>query len=237
MGDVFDFISGEPEQSKQSYSGRSKSYSKALDIGRLNPFDINIGTAGGSFLNQDYNQGALNFTSGIGGQGADVLGSSLGQIQADIKGLQGNANPFLQARIAPFLRARDQASLEATRRGVTGPLKQLVTNPFTSEIANQGALATQETFGAIRSLVNDQTGIGQQLIANELTQLGLTQDEVGKMLAYMATPSQQLGSFSESEYSGSSSSQGPTGGLAGAVGDIGDIFGTIGGAMAGFGGG
>ena len=109
----------------------------------------------------------------------------IGDVQGDIERLRGLENPFIRARVQPFVEQREQAAREAARRGVSGPLAALATNPFTAQIADQQALAQFDTQAAIRagqqqvqSLLADVSGEGQQLLAQELELLGLSQQQV-----------------------------------------------------------
>ena len=114
----------------------------------------------------------------------------IGDVQGDIQTLRGLENPFIQARVNPFIAQREQAARSAARRGVQGPLAALATNPFTSQIADQRALALQESQQAIargqqqiQSLLQDQSRQGEVLLKQELELLGLEQQEVQDIIA------------------------------------------------------
>ncbi len=114
----------------------------------------------------------------------------ISDVQGDIDTLRGIQNPFIQARVAPFVEERERAARAASRRGVTGPLAALATNPFTRQIADQQALATVDAQAAIRagqqqiqSLLTDVSGEGRALLAQELELLGLSQQQVRDIIA------------------------------------------------------
>ena len=114
----------------------------------------------------------------------------IGNVQNDIQTLRGLENPFINARVAPFVAQREAAARDAARRGVSGPLAALATNPFTAQIADQRALALNESQDAIsraqqqiQSLLQDQSGQGQQLLQEELALLGLQQDQIRDIIA------------------------------------------------------
>lgn len=113
----------------------------------------------------------------------------IGDVQGDIETLRGLENPFSRARVQPFIEQQERARRDATRRGVSGPLSALATNPFTQQIADQGALAAVETQGAIRQgqetirgLLSDVSGEGRQLLEQELRLLGLGKDEIQQII-------------------------------------------------------
>lgn len=114
----------------------------------------------------------------------------IGDVEGDIETLRGIQNPFIQARVQPFVEAQAAAARDAARRGVSGPLAALATNPFTRQIADQRALATFDTQAAIRAgqeqirgLLADVSGEGQQLLEQELRLLGLSNDVIQTIIA------------------------------------------------------
>ncbi len=114
----------------------------------------------------------------------------IGDIQGDIETLRGMENPFIRARVAPFVAERERAAREASRRGVSGPLAALATNPFTARIAEAEALATMDAQGAIRAgqeqirgLLSDVSGEGRQMLMQELELLGLSQQQIRDVIA------------------------------------------------------
>ena len=120
----------------------------------------------------------LGFAPEIDEIRAETLGGRrnlLSNVQGDIETLRGLQNPFIRARVQPFIEQRERAAREASRRGVTGPLSALATNPFTRQIADQTALATAEAQTAIRS--------GQSLAQSLLTALGLGNDVIQTIIA------------------------------------------------------
>ena len=135
----------------------------------------------------------LGFAPEIDEIRAETLGGRrnlLSNVQGDIETLRGLQNPFIRARVQPFIEQRERAARQASRRGVTGPLSALATNPFTRQIADQTALATAEAQTAIRSgqslaqsLLTDISGEGQQLLAEELAALGLGNDVIQTIIA------------------------------------------------------
>lgn len=128
----------------------------------------------------------------------------IGDVQGDIQTLRGLENPFIQARVNPFIAQREAAARSAARRGVQGPLAALATNPFTAQIADQRALALQESQQAIgrgqqqiQSLLQDQSGQGAQLLQQELALLGLEQQEVQDIIASQLSQAQETGALRE----------------------------------------
>lgn len=91
----------------------------------------------------------------------------------------------MRARTQPFIEERERAARAAARRGVSGPLAALATNPYTARIADAATQATFDTQTAIRqgqemtrALLSDISGEGQALLAQELELLGLSQQQI-----------------------------------------------------------
>lgn len=130
----------------------------------------------------------------------------LGDVQGDIQTLRGLENPFMQARVQPYISERERARRDATRRGVSGPLLAMATNPFTQNISEQGALAAFESQAAIREgqtlarqLASDISGSGQELLRQELALLGLSADVVQMIINSQLEQTTDSQSFSKSK--------------------------------------
>ena len=126
------------------------------------------------------------------------IGNLIGDVQSDIQTMRSLENPFIQARTSPFIAQQEQARRDAMRRGVSGPLLSLATNPFTAQIADQRAIAMKESQDAIsrgqqqiQSLLQDQSGQGQQLLQQELALLGFQQDQIRDIIASQLTQQEQ----------------------------------------------
>lgn len=188
--------------------GGTESETRPQTIPRLPAITPSISTGAGSRLGADLKFGrGQGKGSPFGLTGVDINASLapaieairqealtgrrdlIGGIQGDIDTLRGQQNPFIQARVNPFIEQQERAGRDAGRRNVQGPLAALATNPFTQQIADQGVLATVESQQAIRqgqqmiqSLLADQSGEGQQLLAQEMALLGLGQDEIQQII-------------------------------------------------------
>ena len=146
--------------------------------------------AGGELTGLDINVGLAPQIQALRDETLAGRRGLISDVQGDIETLRGIQNPFIQARVAPFVEERERAARAAARRGVSGPLAALATNPFTRQIAEQQALATVDAQGAIRagqqqiqSLLTDVSGEGRALLEQELGLLGLSQQQVRDIIA------------------------------------------------------
>lgn len=153
----------------------------------------------------------------------------IGDVQGDIETLRGIENPFMRARVQPFVEQQAAAAREATRRGVSGPLAALATNPFTRQIADQQALATFDTQQAIRAgqeqirtLLSDVSGEGQALLAQELELLGLSQQQIRDIIASQL--SRDVVSTTDTRTRDEEGIVPTLGSLAGGIGGVLDFF-------------
>ena len=153
----------------------------------------------------------------------------IGDITGDIETLRGAENPFIRARVQPFVEQQAAAARDAARRGVSGPLAALATNPFTQQIAQQQALATFDTQAAIRQgqeqirgLLADVSGEGQQLLEQELALLGLSQQQIRDAVASQLD--RQVISQTEQKTDQEGGIVSGLGSLAGGVGGVLDFF-------------
>lgn len=190
---------------------KTQSQTRPQIIPRLPAVSPRISTGLGSTLGADLRFGARPGENGKGGPfgltGVDINTSLapqigelreeslagtrglIGDVRGDIEALRALENPFTRARVQPFIEAQERARRDATRRGVSGPLSALATNPFTQQIADQGAFAAFETQQAIRQgqetvrgLLSDVSGQGEALLRQEMALLGLGQDEIEQII-------------------------------------------------------
>jgi len=123
----------------------------------------------------------------------DTMAQQLAGIYGDtgdlIKRYSANENPYFNARVNPLLEARDSAlgsaRMSGGLRGLSGSSfldKNIagLRGDFASKIGDAGALATNESLGAVTSLqqfraaLSGQLGaLAQQRAQRELAQLGL----------------------------------------------------------------
>lgn len=213
-------------QKKQSQTGAP------FVIPRLPAVSPNISTAGGSFLRSTLGtrsditprsrllsggRDVQNLTdvgidigfapevAALREEGLEGFRNILGDVQGDIQTLRGLENPFMQARVQPFVAQRERAGRDAARRGVSGPLSALATNPFTAQIAEQGSLAAFDSQQAIaqrqvlaRELAGDISGVGQQVLAQELAALGLSAEVIQMIINSQLEQTTDAQQFSES---------------------------------------
>lgn len=85
--------------------------------------------------------------------------SRLNQLSQRLDALE---NPFVNARTAPLVEERERARRDAARRGISGPLSALATNPFDTQIANERANAAKEVQDARLDIENERLQIQQQ---------------------------------------------------------------------------
>ena len=78
------------------------------------------------------------------GQIDTQLGQQIGQLDQMYKRLGENQDSFLEARTRDLMTQRERARRDAARRGLSGSLASLATNPYDSQIADQRAEAQQE---------------------------------------------------------------------------------------------
>lgn len=155
----------------------------------------------GELQGVDINLGLAPEIAELRGESLAGRRALLGDVGNDIQTLRGLENPFTQARVQPFIAARERAQRDAARRGVSGPLSALATNPFDAQIAEQGALATFDTQTAIRqgqeltrTLLSDISGTGQELLKQEMALLGLAAEEINSIIAsQLERPTVQTG--------------------------------------------
>lgn len=137
---------------------------------------------------------------------------------ADIRSsLASNNNPYIQARVNPLLesgaRQRGVLTQGLARRGIFGPLASQSMDSFENNLsrqaADQRALATSEQLSALlgvdtqtynaalsnvqalQGLDSAQQSVAAQDLAQELSALGLTQADVGNILAAAGLSMQQ----------------------------------------------
>lgn len=121
-----------------------------------------------------------------------VIGSISGQrgrVRNMISSLQGNNNGFIQARVRPLEQALDenlaQQSQDFARRGIFGSLSanEQTKSRFLGEqaIADERAKATDESLSKLfdaetlmRGLNQDQMGVAETLMRDELFRLGIS---------------------------------------------------------------
>ena len=188
---------------------KEKSVTEPVTIPRLPAITPSIRTGAGSRIGADLQFGRIGGQEdapfGLTGVDIDVGLSPeiaalreealtgrrglIGDVRGDIETLRGLRNPFIAARTQPLIEQRERAAREASRRGVTGPLAALATNPFDRELAQQRTLAEFDTQAAIRSgqeqiraLLGDVSGEGRALLEQELRLLGLGQQEIQQII-------------------------------------------------------
>jgi len=129
---------------------------------------------------------AAGFTGNSDGGNVDVAGtpgfsSNMTSMQGNntaannrlgglITGLQGNQNPFIQARVRPFQELARENTAAVTRdvgrRSIQGSLgqNQISNAKFLGgrEVADQGVLATQESLGAQLAAEGTRLGVGEE---------------------------------------------------------------------------
>lgn len=171
---------------------KSRLLSGGRDVQNLTGVDVDIGLA--PQIGRLREEGLAGFRN------------ILGDVQGDIQTLRGLENPFMQARVQPYISERERARRDATRRGVSGPLLAMATNPFTQNISEQGALAAFESQAAIREgqtlarqLASDISGSGQELLRQELALLGLSADVVQMIINSQLEQTTDSQSFSKSK--------------------------------------
>ena len=121
-----------------------------------------------------------------------VIGSisnQRGRLNGMMKGLRGNNNAFIQARVRPLEQALDenlaQQSQDFTRRGIFGSLSanEQTKSRFLGEqaISDERAKATDESISKLfdaealmRGLNQDQMGVAETLMRDELSRLGIS---------------------------------------------------------------
>ena len=189
---------------------------------------LNISTPYSSF---DQGTGALSFdpTGRDLMTGAlDTYGTNLGQTR---QSLLGNQGAFIQARVNPLLEqlalGRGQLQRNLGRTNVRGTFANQALENYditgNRAVADQRALATQETLNAVSSLdqalFGAQSGIGAQLNADQLAQLGLSAQTIYNLRALasnLATGSASIGLQGQIAQAGADTSR--AGNLSGLLG-------------------
>ena len=113
------------------------------------------------------------------------LGNQIGQLEQMYERLGRNAGGFIEARTRDLVEQRERARRDAARRGVSGPLAALATNPFDTSIADESAKAQQDIETA-RLQVREQ----QRLLAE--TRLGVQRQFEEVRRGEMAAMSEQF---------------------------------------------
>lgn len=147
----------------------------------------------------------------------------LGDVLGDISTLRSLENPFVQARVSPLVSERERARRDAVRRGVSGPLTALATNPFNQAISEEGAraafdvqIAIKQSQEVARGLLGDISGEGRQLLEQELALFGLAQQEIRDIINSQLE--QTVASSSQTQQTGAQ--KGLLGPLAGGLGAV-----------------
>ena len=148
-----------------------------IDQNFRQPFEfglnINGRRAAGFTGNSDGGNVDVAGTPGFGGQMASMRGNNTAannRLGGLITGLQGNQNPFIQARVRPFQELARENTAAVTRdvgrRSIQGSLgqNQISNAKFLGgrEVADQGVLATQESLGAQLAAEGTRLGVGEE---------------------------------------------------------------------------
>lgn len=170
------------------------------------------------------------------------VGTRIGQLDE----LRGTLGPdFINARTADLQRQRAGAARAASRRGVSGPLAALATNPFDMAISQARALARSDILSgelniqnSIRAnnelrkaLTGQAADIAQQRMQQELQVLGLTQQTMRDIIGSQLSPALASSQFSKTEGGTPGGGGLPIGKIAGGI--AGAFFGGPAGAAAG----
>ena len=117
------------------------------------------------------------------------ISNQRGRLNGMMKNLRGNNNAFIQARVRPLEQALDenlsQQSQDFARRGIFGSLSanEQTKSRFLGEqaIADERAKATDESLSKLfdaetlmRGLNQDQMGVAETLMRDELSRLGIS---------------------------------------------------------------
>lgn len=73
--------------------------------------------------------------------------------------LGSNQNRFIEARVSPLYAQRERAKRDAARRGISGPLATMATNPIDTQISQQRAEAAQEVLEAQMAVREQQRAV------------------------------------------------------------------------------
>jgi len=89
------------------------------------------------------------------------LGTQITQLEEAYQRLGESSNAFVEARTRGLMENREQARRDASRRGISGPLSALATNPIDSQIADERSKAAQDVADAQLNIRKEQRALQQ----------------------------------------------------------------------------
>lgn len=89
------------------------------------------------------------------------LGTQINALEGAYRQLGENSNAFVEARTRGLMESREKARRDASRRGISGPLAALATNPIDTQIADERSKAAQDVQEAQLQIRQEQRALQQ----------------------------------------------------------------------------